>query len=318
MYHPTSRVLAVLELLQSHQHMTGKELARRLEINIRTLRRYITTLQDLGIPILAERGRNGAYELGTGFRVPPMMFTNEEALALEIGLIAASQLGFATRAYAIESARAKLEHIMPVDLKTRAHAVGETIRLDLSAQSFPPASQTMLVMSSATQEQRRVHFCYKSRSDAETERDIDPYGIAFRRGKWYVVGWCCLRQALRSFRLDRVVEAYVTDICFERSAEFDALRHVEQSIATLPRQFAFEILLKTDMLTAQREILGVYGILEPHEAGVLMRGSTDDLPCLARQMASYSFGFVVHEPVELRQVIREHAAALARWVDAEA
>ncbi len=93
MYHPTTRVLAVLELLQARGRMTGAELAQRLEVDIRTLRRYITMLQDLGIPIVAERGRYGAYELGAGFKLPPMMFTNDEALALSIGLLAARHLG---------------------------------------------------------------------------------------------------------------------------------------------------------------------------------------------------------------------------------
>src|SRR5512138_274480 len=86
MYHPTTRVLTVLELLQSHRRLTGLELAQKLEVNVRTLRRYITMLQELGIPILAERGRYGAYELVAGFKLPPMMFTNEEAVALAIGL----------------------------------------------------------------------------------------------------------------------------------------------------------------------------------------------------------------------------------------
>src|SRR5260221_11761229 len=102
MYHPTTRVLAVLALLQAHGRLTGAELARRLEVNIRTLRRYIIMLQDLGIPILAERGRNGAYELGAGFKLPPMMFTNEEALALSVGLLAARHLGLADAASAAE------------------------------------------------------------------------------------------------------------------------------------------------------------------------------------------------------------------------
>src|SRR5512143_2443607 len=103
MYHPTTRVLTVLELLQSHRRMTGTDLAGRLEVNIRTLRRYITMLQDLGIPILAERGRYGAYELIAGFKLPPMMFTNEEAAGLAIGLLAAERLGLSDTAHAADS-----------------------------------------------------------------------------------------------------------------------------------------------------------------------------------------------------------------------
>src|SRR5512142_2457470 len=111
MDHPTIRVLTVLELLQSHRRMTGAELAARTEVNVRTMRRYITMLQELGIPILAERGRYGAYELIPGFKLPPLMFNNEEALALAVGLLAVQRLGLTETSQAVESTRAKLERV---------------------------------------------------------------------------------------------------------------------------------------------------------------------------------------------------------------
>src|SRR5258708_17038041 len=119
MYHPTTRVLAVLALLQSHERLTGADLAQRLEVNIRTLRRYITILQELGIPIAAERGRTGSYELTAGYKLPPMMFTNDEALALSIGLLTARYLGLAETVRAIERAQAKLEQVLRLDLQHR-------------------------------------------------------------------------------------------------------------------------------------------------------------------------------------------------------
>src|SRR5579859_5320859 len=111
MYHPTTRVLAVLALLQSHKRMTGAQMAQRLEVDIRTLRRYITILQDLGIPIVAERGRAGSYELAPSYKLPPMIFTNDEALALSIGLLTARHLGLDETVQAIVSAQAKLEQV---------------------------------------------------------------------------------------------------------------------------------------------------------------------------------------------------------------
>ena len=320
MYHPTTRVLAVLALLQSHGRMTGAELAQRLEVNIRTLRRYITMLQDLGAPIFAERGRNGAYELDSGFKLPPLMFTNDEALALAIGLLAARHLGLAETVPAVESVRAKLEQVMPLELKSRVRALTETITLDLnSLQLASPSevmltmsSEVMLTMSSAAQLQCRVHLCYRSSQDVETERDFDPYGLAYhRQGKWYVVGRCHLRHGLRSFRLDRVVQVDLTDTRFDRPQHFDALMYVVQAMATLPRQFSFEVLLKTDLVTAQNEIFDMMSLLEPREDGVLLRGSTDDLDWLARQLAKFSFNFVVHEPEQLRVALRRRAAELA-------
>jgi predicted DNA-binding transcriptional regulator YafY len=315
MYHPTSRVLAVLELLQSHRRMTGTELARRLEVNIRTLRRYITMLQDLGIPIIAERGRGGAYTLGVGYRLPPMMFTNDEALALELGLLAAAQLGLTEQGFAVESARAKLEYVMPLELKIRSHALSQNIQLGLESGASPASTQTMLMISSAIQLKKRVNMRYQAEHEEATGRDFDPYGIAFRRGRWYAVGWCHLRQAIRSFRMDRILEATLSEVKFLPPDNFDALQYVQQSIAMLPRPFSFEVLLKTDILTAQRHIFDILGVLEPREDGVLMRGGAEELSWLAQVLAGLPFSFIIHEPDGLRQALRDHAAELLRLAD---
>ena len=311
MYHPTTRVLAVLALLQAHGRMSGSELAQRLEVNVRTLRRYIIMLQDLGIPIEAERGRNGAYLLSPGFKLPPMMFTNEEALALTVGLISARRLNLADTDRAIESATAKLERVMPLDLKSRVRALSETVTLDLDPASSTPPSETVLsVMSSAAQLQQRVHLRYHPSQGDETERDFDPYGLTYYLQKWYVVGYCHLRQDLRSFRLDRIVHVKEVNEHFDRPAGFDPLAHVMQAIATMPRKYAFELLLKTDIATAQTEVFDVLGVLEPCEDGVIMRGSVEDLGWLARQISMFSFHFIVREPAELRTELQKHSMKL--------
>src|ERR671919_524618 len=217
MYHPTTRVLAVLALLQAHGRMSGSELAQRLEVNPRTLRRYIIMLQDLGIPIEAERGRNGAYVLSAGFKLPPMMFTNEEALALTVGLISARHFNLADTDRAVESAFAKLERVMPLDLKSRVRALTETITLNQTQISSAPPSEVVLsTMSSAAQLRRRVHLRYHPNQGGDTERDFDPYGLTYYQHRWYVVGYCHLRQDLRSFRLDRITQVTMSDANFDR------------------------------------------------------------------------------------------------------
>lgn len=312
MYHPTTRVLAVLALLQSHKRLTGAQMAQRLEVNPRTLRRYITMLQDLGIPIEAERGRAGSYELTAGYKLPPMMFTNDEALALSIGLLTARHLGLAETVQAIASAQAKLEQVMPYDLRDQLRALTETITLDLNVLPMESPGKVLLTMSSAAHLQHRVHMRYRSSADDETERDLDPYGLAFRHGCWYVVGYCGLRKDLRSFRLDRVVQVDLTDTPFVRPAEFDALAYVMHSVATMPRLYDFEVLLKTDLATAQSEVFQTMSVLEPHRDGVLMRGTTDDLGWLARVLARFSFEFTILAPAELRDAVRAHAESLLK------
>ena len=317
MYHPTTRVLAVLALLQAHGRMSGSELAGRLEVNVRTLRRYIIMLQDLGIPIEAERGRNGAYVLSAGFKLPPMMFTNEEALALTIGLISARRLNFADTDRAVESAFAKLERVMPLELKSRVRALNETITLDQNAaSSTPPGEAVLSTMSSAAQLQQRVHIHYHPNQGEDTERDFDPYGLTYYLHKWYVVGYCHLRQDLRSFRLDRITHIDAINAHFKRPEGFDPLAHMLQAIATLPRKFAFELLLKTDINTAQKEVFDVLGILEIDKDGIIMRGSVEDLDWLTRQISIFSFDFVVRKPAELRAELKKHSVKLANLSEA--
>ncbi|PKO16574.1 MAG: transcriptional regulator [Chloroflexi bacterium HGW-Chloroflexi-10] len=310
MYHPTTRVLAVLELLQTHRRLTGIEMAQRLEVNIRTLRRYITILQDLGIPIIAQRGRYGAYELGIGHKLPPMMFTNSEALSLALGLLSVQHLGVPEIAPSIESARAKLERVLPLELRDPFRALAKAVTLDWSKGQMPLSSELILTLSSAVQLRRRTHLVYLSGEGEETERDFDPYGLAYHQGKWYAVGWCGLRQDLRSFRLDRIKQVNLTEAVFDPPEAFDAMAYVVQAIAILPRQYPFEILLQTDLASTEEEILDVLGVVEPIQDGVVLRGSTDDLEWLARQLARFSFDFVVREPEGLRVALRNLAEKL--------
>lgn len=121
----TTRVLAVLELLQTHGCLTGAEMAARLDIGARTLRRYVATLEEMGIPIEAERGRFGSYALMPGFKLSPMMFTDDETLALSLGLLVARQLGLADAAPAVASPQAKVERILPLNLKHRVRALSQ-------------------------------------------------------------------------------------------------------------------------------------------------------------------------------------------------
>jgi len=311
MYHPTTRVLAVLELLQTHRRLTGVELAQRLEVNIRTLRRYITILQDLGIPIIAERGRYGAYELGVGRKLPPMIFTNTEALSLALGLLAVEHLSLSEITPAIESARVKLERLLPLELQNQFRALAEAVAFDWHKSPLASSSEVILTLSHAVQLRRRTHLSYQSGTGDETERDFDPYGLAYHQGKWYAVGWCNLRKALRSFRLDRVSQVDLIDATFDPPEHFDAMAHVVQAIASVPRSLTFEIFLQTNLTSAKEEIMDVLGVLEPFDDGVLLRGSTDDLDWLARQLAKFSFDFSVREPEDLRIALHHLAEKLA-------
>jgi predicted DNA-binding transcriptional regulator YafY len=312
MYHPTTRLLAVLELLQSRGRIGGGELARRLEVDERTVRRYVTMLRDLGIPVEAELGRYGAYRLRPGFKLPPLMFSDEEALAVVLGLMAARRLGLTVDVTSTEGALAKIERVLPEGLRAQVQAVSGVRTLDLRSTLQAPANSDVVVaISVGAQESRRVWMRYRSgRPGNESERELDPYGVVYRSGKWYCVGYCHLRNEVRVFRLDRVQEASLRDTTFTRPAGFDCLAFVVHSVATLPSELVLDVLVRTTLENARQWILPGVGVLEADEGGVALRGYVQDVTWMARYLSGLHWPIVVREPVELKAALREHAAAL--------
>jgi isopentenyl diphosphate isomerase/L-lactate dehydrogenase-like FMN-dependent dehydrogenase/predicted DNA-binding transcriptional regulator YafY len=312
MYHPTTRVLTVLELLQSRQQMSGAEIAERLEVDPRTVRRYITMLQDLGIPIESKRGRHGAYQLRPGFKLPPLMFRDDEVFAITIGLIAARKLGLAVAAPAVESALAKIERVLPVTLSEHVRAVQETLVFDVSPAKAAPTSEAVTTLSIATQQRRRIGMRYRAWNAEETERAFDPYGIVCRGGFWYTVGYCHLRADIRVFRLDRILHIEMRDETFTPPTDFNSLEYVTGSLATMPTTWSVEVLLETTLEEARHKISPVLGILEQVPEGVLLRCYVEHLDWMARMLVNLGCPFVVFHPSQLQDTLRQLAEEIAR------
>ncbi|MBK9714544.1 MAG: YafY family transcriptional regulator [Kouleothrix sp.] len=311
MYHPTARVLTVLELLQAHQKLSGPELAARLEVDARTVRRYILLLQDMGIPIEAELGRDGGYRLRPGFKLPPLMFSEDEALALTVGLLAARRLGLASAAPAVEGALAKVERVMPATLRARIQAVQQTLIFDGPSLYSAPSSATVLTFSMAAQRRLRVQLRYRAWGDRETERAIDTYGVVYYDGRWFAVGYCHLRAGLRMFRLDRVLAAELCEGGFERPDDFDCLGFVVHSLATAPGAWLVEALLETTLEQARERVPAAMATLDQLPEGVLLRCHAQNLDWIARFLAGLGFPMIVRQPPELRDALRALAAEIA-------
>ena len=313
MERPTTRVLTVLELLQTHDRLSGTVLAERVGVDGRTLRRYISMLEELGIPITTDRGRYGGYSLVPGFKLPPMMFTEDEALALSVGLLASRGLGLKNLAPAVASAQAKLERAMPAKLKRRVRAIDETVMLDLERREATDGdAATVTALASAAQSRERVRLRYVDTTGKPSERDIDPYGLARRGGRWYVVGHCHLRKDLRSFRIDRIETVDLLDIPFSRPVDFNALEHLTFSMATLPRTHAIEVRLQTGLREARREVSKTLGVLEPSAGAVRLLAQTDDLDWFARHLARLPFDFTVIRPPALREAVKRGGRRMQR------
>jgi predicted DNA-binding transcriptional regulator YafY len=307
MYFPATRVLTILEMLQSRQRLSGPELAARLEVNTRTVRRYITMLQDLGFPIESERGRHGFYHLRPGFKLPPLMFNEEEALALTLGLLAARRLGLAVAAPAVEGALAKVERVLPPVLQERVRAVQETLSL-----SFPPVSKTsssemLLTLCSAAQQERRVFLHYQDWQGKASEREVDVYGLVYHGGYWYSTGYCHLRQGLRVFRLDRITLVETHEELFTRPLDFDCIAYVLHSLANTPATWPTEILLESTLAEVQQMFSPALAVLETVPEGVMMRCSVGNLSWLAHLLSGLECPFIVINPPELRAELHQLA-----------
>jgi predicted DNA-binding transcriptional regulator YafY len=317
---PTSRLFAALEMLQSRRRVTGAELAERLQVDRRTVRRYIATLAEMGIPFATERGRDGAYLLTSGFKLPPMMFTDDEALALSMGLVATREMGLANTAPAVASALSKLERVMPETLKQRVRAIDETVRIDLRRPAAIADGQALAVLSAAAQRRQRVQLVYRTPQLDVTQRELDPYGLAYYVGRWYAVGHCHLRRGLRSFRLDRVQSVAPVPASFGRPDGFDALEYIRHSISTLPREHSVSVLLYTDLATAHQRLFTEMGTLQYQPGSsarrptVLLRSEADDLDWFGRELARLPFRFEVLAPSELARSLQRHAKQLLKCV----
>ncbi len=303
---PVTRVLTLLELLQTHGLMSGPDIARRLQVDTRTVRRYINALEELGIPVVTEQGRYGGYQLVAGFKLPPMMFTDEETLAVSLGLLAADQLGLAETAPAIASVQAKLERVMPGNLKRRVRAISNSASLILPKAHGPENKQDLLLLADATHAQQRVRFVYQTDNAEAQQRNVDPYGIVFRRGHWYMVAHCHLRKALRTFRLDRLSKVELLSHSFLRPLDFDAASHLNESMQNVPRQHPVTVLLHTDMATASHYLRGLEGLLQPQDDGLLMDTSTDSVEWFARWLVQMPFALTIVQPVALWEAVNAH------------
>lgn len=312
-YRPTARVLTVLELLQSHGRMTGAELARRLEVDIRTIRNYVETLIDLGIPVEAERGRYGAYRLRPGYKLPPLIFTEDESFVLTLSLLIAREQGLAQTSPAFEGILAKVMRVLPEATRTQVQAVEQTVLFEDRSFRVPPSLLAVTVLSSALQAGRRVQLHYRSLQGEVTERGFDPYSVVSHEGIWYTIGYCHLRQGQRLFRLDRIVQVEMANETFSLPVNFDAREAVLRALASVKREWQIEVWLKTTLPEAQRSLRLPQAFFEEMSGGVLFRGEVADLPWMAQKLAGLGMPFIIHRPQELRDVLSQYAHQLVNY-----
>lgn len=316
MYHPTTRLLTILELLQAHPSLSGATLARRLEVAPRSVRRYIQMLQDMGMPIEATHGPGGGYRLRPGFKLPPLMFTEEEGTAIALGLLGAAWLEIGQPSVAIEGALAKVLRVLPLRARERLHAVSAHLILSPHEQNTRPDAALLIDLSEAIQQRQRIAIDYRSQQDEVTHRTVEPYGVAGWWGQWYLVGYCCLRQGYRLFRLDRMEQMQVLAQTFVRAEEFDLQVYLLEQLIGTSSSPQIEVEFHAPLQTVQEKIPTSFGSFTITANGVMFQSQYSNLESTARYLIALNLPFVVHQPPELRAALLALAEQIVRSTEA--
>lgn len=312
MYYPTSRVLTVLEMLQTYSCLSGPTLAARLEVDVRTIRRYILRLQELGIPVETLPGRHGGYRLRPGYRLPPMMFNDEEAIVLGLGLTIVQKSGLAGATAAANGALAKLLRVMPGALREQVVALQASLAMDAPVPDFEISSEVFGVLSTAIAKNQTVRLAYRQPEKPLSHRLVNPYGLVCHEGRWYLVGYCQLRADLRVFRLDRLAELELEKSWFEPPPNFDCLKYAVESFAAIPDEWDIAVLLETTLGEIRSKVPLSLAILEPRPEGVLLRAAMPDLDWMSRFLVGLGCRFKVQQPTELCTALERLAQEISQ------
>jgi predicted DNA-binding transcriptional regulator YafY len=242
------------------------------------------------------------------------MLTDDEATAVVLGLLAGRRVGLP--AQATESALAKVQRVLPTALRERVQALQETLDFTLVPRDgAAPATAALLTLAAAARARRRVLLRYRSWQGTESRRDLDPYGLVFHSGRWYVTGYDHHSGEVRTFRVDRVLSAEPGTATYDVPGDLDPVQHVTRSLANVPYAHEVEVLLETSLEEARRRIPASTATLSQVDEGVLLATRAERLDGMARMLAGLGWPFVIRRPEELRAAVRELADTLRVHAD---
>jgi predicted DNA-binding transcriptional regulator YafY len=317
MANTSSRTLRLLSLLQSHRFWPGEELADRLEVSVRTLRRDIDRLRDLGYPVRASRGVDGGYQLAAGAALPPLVVDHEEAVALAVALLQAAQTSAVGTADASLRALAKVVQVMPEPLRHKVDAVrAATEQLPLPGAAMPVDTGALTTLAQACRDRERVRCGYTAADGAVTERLIEPHRLVPVARRWYLVAYDCDRGDWRSFRLDRMNDVRPAGARFapRRLPAEDAAAFVHSRLALSAQrhEVVAEVRAPAEVVSAS---IGRWATVEPTGAdGCRVTVHADNLDWAGMALAMTGHEFRVTGPQEAVAHIREWAGRFARAV----
>lgn len=303
----TQRVLTLLSLLQSRPVWTGPELADRLGVTTRSVRRDVQRLRDLGYPVRGGQGVGGGYQLGAGRALPPLLLDDEEAVAIAVSLRLATSVSADMNDVALRTL-AKLDQVLPTRLRSEVRAVhSSTASLDRPTDEL--ALDRLLLLARACWAGEGLGFDYRASDGALTTRRTEPYRVVSAAGHWYLMAYDLERDDWRTFRLDRMTEETTTGSRFRPRPGPDPVEYVRAAIAVAPYRFTARVLVHASAADVARHVSTAAALLEPvgPDRCLLVAGG-EDLELMAWHVARLPFPVEVREPAELRTA----AEALAR------
>lgn len=307
------RMLTLLGLLQARPSWSGAELAERLEVTERTVRRDVDRLRVLGYPVEAEPGRYGGYRLGRGGSLPPLLLNDDEAVAVAIGLRAAVDGSVVGLEESAVSTLAKLDQLLPAHLSRRVRAIHESTASVLWGD---PAGQRvdaghLMILSNACSARERIRFFYTDRSGQDTRRLVEPLGVVRSGFRWYLAARDLDRDDWRTFRLDRMSEPQSVGTRFDFADPPDAVALVTAGLRSMDFPFRARIRLPVPLDEAARLLPRSLALLEEQEGSTVA-----DLGASSRErMVAYLAGLhpacTVVDPPDLRLALASHAREVA-------
>jgi predicted DNA-binding transcriptional regulator YafY len=306
----SSRLLELLSLLQARRGWPGPELADRLEVTLRTVRRDVARLRDLGYPVESVTGPAGGYRLRAGSVMPPLLLDDEEAIAIAVGLGTAARASVTGIEETAVRALIKLEQVLPAHLRRRVAALGAaTIAPAVAGPTVEP--QHLTVIAVACRDQECLRFAYRRRDGTDSLRLVEPHTLVNLGRRWYLVAWDRGREHWRTFRVDRLANPASTGLRFaprELPAE-DAAAYVSQSISGAPHRFEARVILHVSAEEIARRVPRYWGTIEPIDDHTCeYRTADDDLRWIALRIALFDVDYEVEGPPELL----EHLGRLGR------
>ncbi|MPY64608.1 helix-turn-helix transcriptional regulator [Streptomyces spongiae] len=317
-----ARLLQLLSLLQTPREWPGGELAGRLGVSRRTVRRDIDRLRELGYPVQATKGSDGGYRLVAGKAMPPLVLDDEEAVAIAVGLRAGA--GHAVEGVDEASVRAlaKLEQVLPSRLRHRVSTLQAATTPLTSGDGATVAPETLTVMASAVAGQERLRFAYRAGDGTETRRLTEPYRLVSTGRRWYLVAYDLDRADWRTFRVDRVSDPFATGARFapRELPTGSAAEYLRQSMYRRQEAYEFDVTFAAPAEFVAARLPRWMGSPEAvDELSCRLRATSEGpMEWLAVRLALLDCEFTVHEPTELVEHVRELGTRLTRAAGGQA